>query len=440
MAGLKSERRQTMTDTINDVGEAAEQVPAEPATPVDQQQLAEQLLAQAKEQGVELVGPGGLLNQLTKRVLESALEAEMSDHLGYDKHQPIGRNSGNSRNGVRSKTVLTEIGPVEIDVPRDVDASFTPKIVRKRQRRLTGVDQIVLSLSARGLTTGEISAHFAEVYGAQVSRETISKITDSVLEEMASWMARPLDEVYPVIFIDAIVVKVRDGQVRNKPIYVVIGVTVNGERDILGLWAGDGSEGAKFWLAVLTELKNRGVADVCIAVCDGLKGLPEAINSVWDLATVQACTLHLIRNTFRYASRKYWDQIGHDLRPVYTAANEAEARARFAEFAEKWGKPYPAIRRLWENAWPEFVPFLDYDVEIRKIICSTNAIESLNARYRRAVRVRGHFPNEQAAMKCLYLTTRSLDPTGKGRARWATRWKPALNAFAITFEGRIPIR
>jgi putative transposase len=246
--------------------------------------------------------------------------------------------------------------------------------------------------------------------------------------------------VYPVIFIDAIVVKVRDGQVRNKPIYVVIGVTVNGERDILGLWVGDGSEGAKFWLQVLTELKNRGVADVCIAVCDGLKGLPEAINSVWDLATVQACILHLIRNTFRYASRKHWDQIGHDLRPVYTAANEADARARFAEFAEKWGRPYPAVKRLWENAWSEFVPFLDYDVEIRKIICSTNAIESLNARYRRAVRVRGHFPNEQAAMKCLYFTTRSLDPTGKGRARWATRWKPALNAFAITFEGRIPIR
>jgi putative transposase len=429
-----------MTDTINDVAEAAEQVPAEPATPVDQQQLAERLLAQAKVEGVELVGPGGLLNQLTKRVLETALEAEMSDHLGYDKHQPIGRNSGNSRNGVRSKTVLTEIGPVEIDVPRDVDASFSPKIVRKRQRRLTGVDQIVLSLSARGLTTGEISAHFAEVYGAQVSRETISKITDQVLEEMSAWMNRPLDEVYPVIFIDAIVVKVRDGQVRNKPIYVVIGVTINGERDILGLWAGDGTEGAKFWLAVLTDLKNRGVADVCIAVCDGLKGLPDAINTVWDLATVQACILHLIRNTFRYASRKYWDQIGHDLRPVYTAANEAEARARFAEFADKWGKPYPAIRRLWENAWAEFVPFLDYDVEIRKIICSTNAIESLNARYRRAVRVRGHFPNEQAAMKCIYLTTRSLDPTGKGRARWVTRWKPALNALAITFEGRIPNR
>ena len=429
-----------MTDTINDVAAepAAQEVPAAPA--IDEQSVAEQLVAQAREKGVELVGPDGLLSQLTKRVLETALEAEMTDHLGYDKHDRAGRNHRNSRNGIRSKTVLTEIGPVEIDVPRDIDASFTPMIVKKRQRRLTGVDQIVLSLSARGLTTGEISAHFAEVYGASVSRETVSKITDQVLEEMGAWMNRPLDEVYPVIFIDAIVVKVRDGQVRNKPIYVVIGVTVNGERDILGLWAGDGSEGAKFWLQVLTELKNRGVADVCIAVCDGLKGLPEAINTVWELTTVQACILHLIRNTFRYASRKYWDQIGHDLRPVYTAANEAEAKARFEEFADKWGKPYPAITMLWQNAWSEFVPFLDYDVEIRKIICSTNAIESLNARYRRAVRVRGHFPNDQAALKCLYLTTRSLDPTGKGKARWATRWKPALNAFAITFEGRIPTR
>ena len=431
-----------MTDTISDVAATAAEDEGPPAgvSAVDQQQLAEQLLAQAREQGVELVGPGGLLNQLTKKVLEAALEAEMSDHLGYDKHHPAGRNHGNSRNGIRSKTVLTEIGPVEIEVPRDVDASFQPKIVRKRQRRLTGVDQIVLSLSARGLTTGEISAHFAEVYGAAVSKETVSKITDQVLEEMAGWLARPLDEVYPVLFIDAIVVKVRDGQVRNKPIYVAIGVTVNGERDILGLWAGDGNEGAKFWLQILTELKNRGVADVCIAVCDGLKGLPDAINTVWELTTVQACIIHLIRNTFRYASRKYWDQIARDLRPVYTAATEAEARARFSEFADKWGRPYPAITKLWQNAWSEFVPFLDYDVEIRKIICSTNAIESLNARYRRAVRVRGHFPNEQAALKCLYLTTRSLDPTGKGKARWATRWKPALNAFAVTFEGRIPTR
>jgi putative transposase len=240
-----------------------------------------------------------------------------------------------------------------------------------------------------------------------------------------------------VIFIDAIVVKVRDGQVVNRPIYVVIGVTVNGERDILGLWAGDGSEGAKFWLAVLTEIKNRGVEDVCIAVCDGLKGLPESINTTWQYTKVQACILHLIRNTFRYASRKDWDELARDLRPVYTAPSAEMAGVRFDEFADKWGARYPAIINLWRSAWEEFIVFLDYDVEIRKIICSTNAIESLNARYRRAVRARGHFPTDQAGLKCLYLVTRSLDPTGRGRARWTMRWKPALNAFAITFAGRI---
>src|SRR6478735_5832885 len=351
-----------MTDTIDIVAESrdGQDGPEMGSGPLDQQQVAEQLLAEARAQGVELVGPNGLLNQLTKRVLETALEEEMSAHLGYDKHAPEGRNRGNSRNRVRSKTVLTKIRPVEIDVPRDIDASFEPQIVKKRQRRLTGVDEIVLSLTARGLTTGEISAHFAEVYGASISKDTISKITDKVVEEMTDWCNRPLDQVYPVIFIDAIVVKVRDGQVRNKPIYVVVGVTVGGERDILGLWAGNGGEGAKFWLQVLTELKNRGVQDVCIAVCDGLKHLPDAITAVWEQTVVQQCIIHLLRNTFRFASRKYWDQIAHDLRPIYTAANEAEALARFEEFEEKWAKPYPAISRLWRNAWSEFVPFLDY--------------------------------------------------------------------------------
>ncbi|MGF3052673.1 IS256 family transposase [Microbacterium sp. YY-03] len=402
---------------------------------IDEQQIAEQLLAQAKEQGVSLVGPGGLLAGLTKTVLETALEVEMAEHLGYEKHQAS--DSGNARNGTRSKTVLTEVGAVQIDVPRDREGSFQPKIVRKRQRRLDGIDEIVLSLTARGLTTGEVAAHFDDVYGASVSKDTISKITDKVIEEMTEWQNRPLDRVYPVVFIDAIVVKVRDGQVRNKPFYVAVGVTTGGERDILGIWAGDGGEGAKFWLGVLTEIKNRGVEDVCIVVCDGLKGLPDAINTTWEQTTVQTCIIHLIRNTFKFASRKYWDQIARDLRPVYTAPNEAAAQARFEEFAEKWASMYPAIRVLWENAWSEFIPFLDYDVEIRRIICSTNAIESLNARYRRAVRARGHFPNDAAALKCLYLVTRSLDPTGRGRARWVTRWKPALNAFAITFEGRI---
>lgn len=406
-------------------------------TDLDHRQLAEQLLAQAKEQGVDLVGPNGLLNQLTKNVLETALYAEMTEHLGYDKHDPAGRGSGNSRNGVRSKTVLTEIGPVDIDVPRDVNSSFDPQIVKKRQRRLTGIDEIVLSLTAKGLTTGEVAAHFADIYGATVSKDTISRITDKVIGEMTEWCNRPLEPVYPVVFIDAIHVKIRDGQVTNRPVYVAIGVTCAGERDILGLWAGDGGEGAKFWLAVLTEIKNRGTNDVCIVVCDGLKGLPDAITTVWDRAIVQTCVIHLLRNTFRYASRKYWDQIAKEIRPVYTAPTEAAAKERFVEFTATWGAQYPAIIRLWENAWSEFVPFLDYDVDIRRVICSTNAIESLNARYRRAIRARGHFPTEQAAMKCLYLVTRSLHPTGRGKARWAMRWKPALNAFAITFDGRI---
>jgi putative transposase len=403
----------------------------------DQQQFAQELVDRARAEGLDLIGPDGLLSGLTKTVLETALEAEMSEHLGYDKHDPVGRNQGNSRNGTRTKTVLTEIGPVEIEVPRDREGSFEPVIVRKRQRRLEGVDAIVLSLTARGLTTGEIAAHFAEVYGATVSRDTISRITDKVVEQMTEWQNRPLDRVYPVIFIDAIVVKIRDGQVTNRPIYVAIGVTVNGERDILGLWAGDGGEGAKFWLSVLTEIKNRGVADVCIVVCDGLKGLPDSVTATWPLTTVQTCIIHLIRNTFRYACRKDFDALSRDLRPVYTAPTEAAATARFEEFAQQWGGQYPAIVRLWRSAWAEFIPFLDYDVEIRRVICSTNAIESLNARYRRAVRARGHFPTEQAALKCLYLVTRSLDPTGRGQARWAIRWKPALNAFAITFEGRI---
>jgi transposase-like protein len=407
------------------------------AASTDQQQLAQTLVEQARAEGVELVGPGGLLTGLTKTVLETALEAELSEHLGYDKHDPVGRNRANSRNGTRAKTVLTAVGPVQIEVPRDRDGTFEPVIVRKRQRRLDGIDQIVLSLTARGLTTGEVSAHFAEVYGASVGKDTISRITEQVVTEMTDWQARPLDRVYPVVFIDAIVVKVRDGQVVNKPVYVAIGVTVNGERDILGLWAGDGGEGAKFWLSVLTEIKNRGVQDVCIVVCDGLKGLPDAVTATWELATVQACIIHLVRNTFRYASRKDWDAMAKDLRPVYTAPTEPAAAERFEDFAATWGPQYPAVVRLWRAAWSEFIPFLDYDVEIRRIICSTNAIESLNARYRRAVRARGHFPTEQAALKCLYLTTRALDPTGRGRARWVTRWKPALNAFAITFEGRL---
>jgi putative transposase len=399
-----------------------------------------QLLAdRARAAGLQLTGQGGLLGQLTKRVTEAALEGEMDDHLGYSKHDPAGRNGGNSRNGQRAKTVLTEAGPVEISVPRDRDASFEPTIIKKRQRRLTGLDDLVISLSAKGLTHGEICAHLGEIYGAEVSKQTISTITDRVMDGMAQWQSRPLDPVYPVIFIDCVNVKIRDGQVANRPIYVALAVTVDGTRDILGLWAGEhgDGEGAKYWLRVLSEIKNRGTQDVCIVVCDGLKGLPDAVGQVWPQTIVQTCIVHLLRNSFRYASKKDWSTLAKDLKPVYTAPSEQAALDRFADFSGKWEKRYPAIIRLWTNAWAEFVPFLAFDTEIRTIICTTNAIESINARIRRAVNARGHFPTEQAALKCIYLAIMSLDPTGKGRKRWTNRWKKALNAFEITFDGRL---
>lgn len=405
-----------------------------------EQAAAAAMVAEAKARGLELTGPGGLLKLFTKNVLETALNEEMTEHLGHEKNRAEeDRESSNVRNGTRSKTVVTDaVGEVEIEVPRDRESTFEPQIVKKRQRRLTDVDEIVLSLYAKGMTTGEISVHFSEIYGASVSKETISRITDTVVAEMQEWSARPLDSVYAAVFIDAIVVKVRDGQVANRPVYAAIGVTVDGRKDVLGLWMGTGGEGAKFWMSVLVDLKNRGVGDVFFLVCDGLKGLPEVVANVWPNTLVQTCIVHLIRNTFRLVARQHWDALKRDVKPIYTAPSPDAAGVALDELEEKWGRKYPAMIRLWRNAWGEFIPFLDYDVEIRRMICSTNAIESLNARYRRAVRARGHFPTEQAALKCLYLVTRSLDPTGTGRTRWTMRWKPVLNAFAITFGDRWP--
>jgi putative transposase len=427
-----------MTETLVAVSPPSKEPIQMPSS--DELETARELVRQARDRGVALTGPDGLLKALTKTVIETALDEEMAEHVGYDKHDPAGRNRANSRNGKRSKTVLTDAcGDVEIEVPRDRDGTFEPQIVKKRQRRLSDVDEVVLSLYAKGLTTGEISAHFADVYGASVSKDTVSKITDRVVEEMQAWWSRPLEKVYAAIFIDAIMVKVRDGQVGNRPVYAAIGVDLDGHKDILGMWAGaGGGESAKFWMAVLTDLKNRGVADVFFVVCDGLKGLPDSVNAVFELAIVQTCIIHLIRGSFRYAARKYWDGLSRDLKPIYQAVNAEAAAAALDALEQTWGQRYPAIIRLWRNAWSEFIPFLDYDLEIRKVICSTNAIESLNARYRRAVKARGHFPTEQAAMKCLYLVTRSLDPKGTGQTRWAVRWKPARNAFAITFADRMP--
>jgi len=333
--------------------------------------------------------------------------------------------------------VITEGGTVTVQVPRDRLGTFSPGVVPRHARRTGGLDEMVLSLTARGLTSGQIVAHLAEVYGLETSKETVSTITDKALESMTEWRTRPLDPIYPVVFIDAIHVKIRDGQVANRPVYVAIAVTVDGYREILGLWAGDGGEGAKYWQGVLTEIKNRGVRDVLMLVCDGLSGLPDAVGQVWPQTVVQLCIVHLIRATLRYSSRADWDAVARDLKPIYAAVTEEAALERLAEFAGKWEAKYPAAIRLWERNWSEVVPFLRFEQPIRKIIYTTNAIESLNARYRKAASACGHFPSDQAALKRLYLATLALDPSGRGRQRWSNHWKDAMNAFDTVFDGRL---
>nr|WP_231974223.1 IS256 family transposase [Pseudonocardia sp. HH130630-07] len=392
------------------------------------EQLIARLASRAHAGGLKLTDDGGVLAKLTKRLIESVLDGEITDHLGYDRHDAAEHGGGNSRNGHRSNTVPTKVGPVEIDVPRDRDGSFTPKIVGKRKLRLSGVDDLVISLGAKGLTTGEVAAHFGEIYGAKVSRKTVSKITEKVVDDMAEWQNRPLDAglrpVDPVIFIDAINVKIRGGKVANRPIYFALTVNTDGHRDILGWWAGDasaGSEGAKYWL---NEIKNRGVNDVLMLVCDGLSGPPDAVSVTWPQTVMQTYVVHLLRNSFRYAGRQHCAAIAKALRPIYTAPTEAAATGRFLEFAEAWGERYPAIVQLWENAWVESVPFLSFDAETRKIVCTNNAIEGANARIRRAGKVCRNFPNKAAALKCVYIAIMNLDLTGHGRRRWAIRWKP----------------
>jgi putative transposase len=402
-------------------------------------QLARELIDRARAEGVSLVGPDGLLAGVTKTVLQAALDAEMAEHLGYDRGERPAVPTGNHRNGTSPKTVLTEVGPVGIEVPRDRTGEFDPLIVPKHARRIEGFDEAIVSLYAKGLTTGEIKAHLAEIYGVEVSKDLISRVTDKVVDELEAWRARPLDSVYPVVLIDALYVKIREGQVSNRPVYVALGINCHGERDVLGMWVGTGGEGAKAWMGYLAELRNRGVADVCIACCDGLKGLPEAIEQTWPQATVQLCVVHLVRSSLRYASKRDWSQITKDLRQIYTAPTETAAEQRFADFTADWADRYPAIIRLWTDAWEQFTPFLAFPPEIRKIVYTTNAIESLNARFRQATRRRGHFPTEQAAMKVLYLVIRSplknrANVTGK-----TPGWKTALNALSLYYGDRITL-
>jgi putative transposase len=412
-----------------------EQAPQEGPMP-DLSVVADQLVAAARRQGVELTGPGGLLTGLTKQVLETALDVELTEHLGHERNERSG--SGNVRNGTSPKTVRTDVGDVRITVPRDRAGSFAPVVVPKHSRRLAGFDDAVLSLYAKGLTTGDIANHLADVYGSEVSRDLVSRVTDAVVEQMQQWQSRPLDAVYPVLLIDAIVLKIRDGQVANRPVYVAMGITVDGERDVLGLWVGPtGGERAKQWMTMLTELRNRGVADVCIVCCDGLKGLPEAIAATWPLATIQTCVVHLVRNSLRSASKADWSKITTGLKTVYTAATVTAAEARFAEFAQTWRPKYPALIAMWERSWAEFVPFLDFPLEIRTLVYTTNGIESLNSRFRQAVRRRGHFPTEQAAMKILYLTVRERRPNRSNPTGRINAWKSILNTLAITYGDRL---
>lgn len=409
----------------------------------DMTRLAEELVASANNQGIALTGEGGLLTALTKQVLQSALEGEMAHHLGYDKNDPAGRNRGNSRNGSSPKTVTTEIGKVTIDVPRDREGTFEPQIVAKHQRRLAGFDEAVISLYGKGMTTGDIAEHLDEVYDTTVSRDLISVVTARVAEDMRVWANRPLDAVYPVVIIDAIVLKVRSGTVANRPVYVAMGVSMDGHRDVLGMWVGPtGGEGAKQWINILTDLKNRGVLDVCIVCCDGLKGLPDAIGAVWPQAIVQTCVVHLVRNSLRYTSTKDWQKITPGLRRIYQAPTREAAEAEFEEFAERWQDQYPALIKLWRNSWTEFSPFLDFPPEVRRLIYTTNAIESLNARFRAATRRRGHFPDEQSALKVLYLAIRrrenqksgSVNPTGR-----VNGWKEIMNVLLLTYGDRLTI-
>lgn len=431
----------TTTSAVPVEGGESEVLPAAvPAGADSRRAWAQALVDRARSEGVALTGEDGLLTSMVREVLQAGLDVEMSEHLGYEPYETAGRNSGNSRNGSYPKTVKTDVGPVELRMPRDRESTFEPMTVPKHVRRLEGLGANVLSLYAKGLTTGEIQAHLAEIYDTEVSRETISKITDAVLPDMLAWQNRPLERVYPVLLIDAIVVKVRGSQVANRPVYVAIGVDLEGERDVLGLWLGpSGGEGAKQWMTMLTELKNRGVADALVVCCDGLKGLPDAIRVTWPEATVQTCVVHLVRNGLRYASRKYWAKIAGEMRDIYTAPTVEAAETRFSEFAENWRGLYPAMIQSWENAWQEFVPFLEFPVELRKIVYTTNAVESLNARFRRAVRHRGHFPNEQAAMKVLYLVATTRRQNRENMTGRINNWKQILNALAIHYGDRLAI-
>jgi len=410
------------------------------ARPLIDEATLDRLMARVETEGLELLGPDGVLTDLTSRIMNRAMEAEMSDHLGYEHGDPAGHGSGNNRNGTSAKTVLTDVGAVPVKIPRDRNGSYEPLLIPKHSRRLEGFTDIVLSLVSRGMTTRDVRSHLAAVYQVDVSPELISKITDAVLPELREWQARPLDEMYPILYLDAIVVKVRtDGRVTNRPVYIAMAVDLDGRKHVLGLWLGTGDEGSKYWLGVLTELRNRGVKDVCIACCDGLTGFADAIQAVWPQATVQTCVVHLIRNSIRFCSWKDRRAIVAALKPIYTAPTVDAAALALDEFETNWGRTYGAIVDLWRRHWDRFIPFLDFDPAIRKIIYTTNAIESLNYQLRKVTKTRGSFPTDDAVLKIFYLAIANIGHERGGDLGTHTQgWKQALNAFAIAYPDRIP--
>lgn len=399
------------------------------------------IMERVRDQNLRLVGEGGVLSLLSKKILERALEEERTEHLGYERGDAAGRGSGNSRNGTTPKRVLTDAGPVDLDVPRDRAGTFEPRIVPTGVTRLAGFSDTIVAWYATGMSTRDIRRQIQRMYGADISAELVSRVTDGVIDELKDWQSRPLDRVYPIVYIDALVVKVRtNGTVVNRPAYLAIGVDREGRKHILGVWLGDGGEGAKFWMTVLSDIKARGVADVIFVCCDGLKGLPDAIEAIWPTAITQTCVVHLVRASLRYCSWKDRKTVAAALRAVYTAPSVEAAADALDNFELEYGERYPGIIRVWRDAWERFIPFLEYPPIIRKIIYTTNMIESTNYQMRKASKTRGHFPNDESALKLLRLIAMNITTTRGGEAGTATPgWKQALNAFEMYFPGRLDL-
>lgn len=399
-----------------------------------QDELLDQLMKNYKKPE-DLIGENGLLKQLTKALVERAMTAEMTAHLGYEKNDPSGKNSGNSRNGNSKKTIKGEFGNLDIAVPRDRNSTFEPVIIPKGETRFTGFDDKIISMYARGMTTRDIQGHLKELYGVEVSPTLVSQVTDAITEEITLWQNRPLEEVYPIMYLDAVRVKVRhNGTVINKAVYLAVGVTMEGQKDVLGMWVAE-TEGAKFWLQVVTELKNRGVKDIFIACVDGLKGFPEAIEAVFPKTQVQLCLVHMVRHSLRYVSWKQRKEVAADLKSIYSAPTVEQAETNLAAFAAKWDASHPTISKSWRSNWERIIPLFGYPPEIRKVIYTTNAIESLNMSLRKVTKNRGSFPNDEAMIKLLFLALRNISK------KWTMPihdWKSALNQFTIIFDTRMP--